>query len=147
MKSRAIISAVALALGFGSLAQAQIAPPPDYSAPHWVPGPQDQDQRNPQSYDTPQGWQGYRQYGYGEAHPYPYDSRQYPGEWRGRHHYYRGGYVPDQYRSQRYWVRDWRARHLTQPPQGYQWVETDGGDVLLIALATGLIANVLLSQR
>jgi Ni/Co efflux regulator RcnB len=48
--------------------------------------------------------------------------------------------------SPRYWVNDWHARHLYAPPYGYQWVETDTGDVLLMALATGLIASVILSQ-
>jgi Ni/Co efflux regulator RcnB len=60
--------------------------------------------------------------------------------------YYRGGYLPYEYRSQRYWVNDWRARHLAPPPYGYQWVQTDTGDLLLVALATGLIANLILSQ-
>ncbi|HUR89039.1 MAG TPA: RcnB family protein [Ramlibacter sp.] len=59
--------------------------------------------------------------------------------------YYVGGYAP-MYASHRYWVNDWRARHLYAPPYGYQWVETDTGDVLLLALATGLIANAILAQ-
>ena len=42
-------------------------------------------------------------------------------------------------------VNDWRARHLSQPPYGHQWMQVNG-DYLLIALATGLIANLLLSQ-
>jgi Ni/Co efflux regulator RcnB len=142
MRSAKIVCAVAaVTLGFGSLAQAQgwrAGVPPGYDpSPHVVPGPQDQ----PAQPIDP-GWQGYRRYG----EQYPYDSRQYPGDWRERHHYYRGGYVPDRYRSQRYWVRDWRARHLAPPPQGYQWVETDTGDVLLVALATGLIASIVLNQ-
>jgi Ni/Co efflux regulator RcnB len=58
----------------------------------------------------------------------------------------RGGYAPE-YREQRYWVRDWRARRLSAPPRGYQWVQTDTGDLLLMAIATGLIANVVLAQR
>jgi Ni/Co efflux regulator RcnB len=60
--------------------------------------------------------------------------------------YWAGGYVPYPYRAHRYWVNDWRARHLAPPPYGYQWVETDTGDVLLIALATGLIASAILAQ-
>lgn len=60
--------------------------------------------------------------------------------------YWAGGYAPE-YRAQRYWVRDWRARRLAEPPRGYQWVQTDTGDLLLMAIATGLIANVIISQR
>jgi Ni/Co efflux regulator RcnB len=63
-----------------------------------------------------------------------------------RPHYERGGYAP-QWRNERYWVRDWRARNLYAPPRGYQWVQTDTGDLLLMAVASGLIANVILSQR
>lgn len=60
--------------------------------------------------------------------------------------YWAGGYAPE-YREQRYWVRDWRARRLSAPPRGYQWVQTDNGELLLMALATGLIANVIFTQR
>ena len=54
-----------------------------------------------------------------------------------------GGYAPTYYRSQRYWINDWQARRLSPPPYGYQWVSTDAGDALLVALATGLIANAI----
>lgn len=57
-----------------------------------------------------------------------------------------GAYAPE-YREQRYWVHDWRARRLSAPPRGYQWVQTDTGDLLLMAIASGLIANVIISQR
>jgi Ni/Co efflux regulator RcnB len=60
-------------------------------------------------------------------------------------HYYVGGYAPS-YASHRYWINDWRARNLYAPPYGYQWVQTDTGDVLLLALATGLIANAIMAQ-
>ena len=58
--------------------------------------------------------------------------------------YYRGGYVPAQYRGQRYVVQDWRARHLHAPQRGQQWVQV-GSEYALIAIATGLIANVVLN--
>ena len=61
------------------------------------------------------------------------------------HQYYRGGYAP-QYRSHSYAVHDWNRYHLSAPPYGHQWVQTDTGDFLLVALATGLIANLLLNQ-
>jgi Ni/Co efflux regulator RcnB len=73
-------------------------------------------------------------------------------DWERRDHarsytprYARGGYAPE-WRSERYWVRDWRSRHLSAPPRGYQWVQTDTGDLLLMAIATGLIANVIIAQ-
>jgi Ni/Co efflux regulator RcnB len=59
--------------------------------------------------------------------------------------FYRGGYVPHEYRSSGYYVRDWHSqRGLYAPPAGYQWMQV-GSDFLLVALATGLIANLLTS--
>jgi Ni/Co efflux regulator RcnB len=59
--------------------------------------------------------------------------------------FYRGGYLPPQYRNRAYSVNDWRAYNgLYAPPYGYQWVNADG-EFLLVALATGLIANALLN--
>jgi Ni/Co efflux regulator RcnB len=57
----------------------------------------------------------------------------------------RGGYIPYEYRSRQYYVNDWRGHHLSAPPRGYQWVQV-GSDYVLIALATGLIANLILNQ-
>jgi Ni/Co efflux regulator RcnB len=58
--------------------------------------------------------------------------------------WHRGDVLPWQYR-QRYGYVDWRAHSLYAPPYGYQWVEDDSGDFLLVALATGLIANLLVN--
>lgn len=68
---------------------------------------------------------------------------------RGRHEgwYKRGGYIPVQYRQSRYYVTDWRAqRRLYAPPRGYRWVRSDNSDFLLVAIATGVIANIILSN-
>lgn len=57
--------------------------------------------------------------------------------------FHRGGYLPYQYRSNAYYVNDWNAYPgLYAPPYGHQWVQV-GSDFLLVALATGLIANLL----
>jgi Ni/Co efflux regulator RcnB len=60
-------------------------------------------------------------------------------EWR------RGGYVPREYRGRNYVVGDWRGHRLQQPPRGYQWVGV-GGDYVLAAIATGLIAQIIAGQ-
>lgn len=60
------------------------------------------------------------------------------------HNFYRGGRLPPYYRTRHYVVNDWRVHHLRQPPRGYYWVQT-GGDYLLVAIATGIIAEVLLN--
>jgi Ni/Co efflux regulator RcnB len=57
----------------------------------------------------------------------------------------KGGRLPSQYRNRQYVVNDWRGHHLNAPPRGYQWVQA-GGDYVLVAAATGLIASILLSQ-
>ncbi|VCU69321.1 hypothetical protein PIGHUM_01382 [Pigmentiphaga humi] len=51
-------------------------------------------------------------------------------------HYHRGGY---------YVVHDWRARRLAPPGAGYQWVQV-GPEYLLVAIASGVIASILLNQ-
>ncbi|MCC6071400.1 RcnB family protein [Massilia sp. GCM10020059] len=57
----------------------------------------------------------------------------------------RGEYLAHHYRGSRYVVSDWRGRRLYAPPRGYHWVQA-GNDYALVALATGLIAQVLLSN-
>lgn len=61
------------------------------------------------------------------------------------HRFYRGGYLPHQYRSNVYYVNNWQAYPgLYAPAYGQQWVNVDG-QFLLVALASGLIANALLN--
>ena len=76
------------------------------------------------------------------------DHRDARPEGRGAgpdHAFYRGGRLPPEYRNRQYVVDDWRGHHLTAPPRGYHWVQT-GGDYVLAAIATGVIASVLLNQ-
>lgn len=77
-------------------------------------------------------WERYR----GEGGSY-YGARG--PEWR------RGGHIPREYLNRQYWVEDWRAHHLAPPPRGYQWVQV-GSDYVLVALASGIIAQLLLAQ-
>lgn len=48
------------------------------------------------------------------------------------------------YTGQRIFVTDYRSRHLREPPRGYRWVREDNNtnEVLLIAIATGVIADI-----
>jgi len=61
------------------------------------------------------------------------------------HRWQRGDRLPPEYRSNSYVVDDWRGHHLYAPPRGYHWVQ-QGNDYLLVAIATGIIASVLLNQ-
>lgn len=59
-----------------------------------------------------------------------------------RHHYWRAGhYLPPPYRGPVY-VIDYRPYHLPPPPRGHYWYRVDN-DVVLAAIATGLIIDVL----
>jgi Ni/Co efflux regulator RcnB len=147
MKRTAIVcTLVAAALGAGSFAQAQVPQP----QPQW--GNADPNSPNFQPsvvFGAANGgpstyYDGGNRYGGTYPEEYPPQYGHY------RHHRQRwaaGTYAPPEYyRDHRYWVRDWRARRLAPPPDGYQWVQTDTGDVLLIALATGIIASVIANR-
>lgn len=68
---------------------------------------------------------------------------------RGMHEgwYRRGGYVPVEYRDRRYVVDDWRAYRLAPPPPDHQWVRSDNGEFLLVAISTGIIADIILNSH
>ena len=78
-----------------------------------------------------------------------YDARQFHRDDRRgagpRHDLRRGQHLSKEYRDSRYVVTDWRDRHLSVPPRGHHWVRA-GNDYILAAIATGLIAQVLLSN-
>ncbi len=99
----------------------------------------DQQARQPERRD----YQGRAQYDQrGRAH---YDQRR---EGRGagpQHAFYRGERLPVQYRHRQYVVEDWRGHRLSAPPRGYHWVQT-GADYVLVAIATGVIMQLLLSN-
>ncbi|GAB2490726.1 hypothetical protein GCM10027082_47210 [Comamonas humi] len=59
--------------------------------------------------------------------------------------WHRGERLPMQYRSYQYVVEDWRGHHLYAPPRGQYWVQS-GSDYLLVVIATGVIAGILLSN-
>lgn len=107
------------------------------------------DQRNGPRYE--------QQHRPGHAQPRPQQVRPRPGPpphaqgqrpWRGAgpdHRWYRGDRLPPMYRGRHYVVDNWRVHHLSPPPRGYHWVQY-GGDYLLVAIATGVIAQLILGQ-
>jgi Ni/Co efflux regulator RcnB len=101
-------------------------------------------------------------YGYGRHGGYGYDHRYdrdygrgyYDGYYGrgyhrgygygGHHRWARGHYLPRSYYGARY---DWRYHRLPPPPRGYYYYRDDrSGDVLLAAVATGLIVSILANQ-
>jgi Ni/Co efflux regulator RcnB len=74
-----------------------------------------------------------------------HDGRRWDGAGPS-HDLRRGGRLPNQYRNRQYVVDDWRGHRLRQPPRGYHWVQT-GGDYVLAAIATGVIADLIINSR
>ena len=109
---------------------------------------QPQDQPPPGRRDVPRGAPGFRggdSYR-GDRQDFrpgrEMDRRGFPNprsEWR------RGGRVPQEYRGRNYVVDDYRSHRLNAPPRGYQWVGV-GGDFVLAAVATGIIAQIIAGQ-
>jgi Ni/Co efflux regulator RcnB len=82
------------------------------------------------------------------------DRRDFRHSRNARQHYYynarspefrRGGYIPYEYRNRQYVVVHPQQHRLSAPPRGHQWVQV-GSDYVLIAIATGLIANLILNN-
>ncbi|MGZ5194458.1 MAG: RcnB family protein [Ramlibacter sp.] len=132
MKSTAIICAIAASLGLGSMAFAQSYDRGDGDR-------QGYEQRN---HDQRQNAQRDRQQRNRMGNNA--DNRNYDREYNA-HNWQRGSRIPDEYRSRQYVVNDWHRHGLRQPPRGYQWVQV-GGDYVLVAIATGIIAQLLLNQ-
>lgn len=65
---------------------------------------------------------------------YGYDG--YRGRWRtgSRYPYYNSG---------RYVISDYRAYHLPPPRPGYRYYRDDNGDVVMAAIATGIIGLII----
>jgi Ni/Co efflux regulator RcnB len=108
------------------------------------PGPPDRNEGGPSHQVRHDQGHGKDQ-GRGKDQGQPYRNPQFkpqPGmpvphqEWR------RGHVVDPHYRADRYWVTDWRARHLSAPPREHRWLYVNG-DYVLVAIATGVIVNVL----
>lgn len=57
----------------------------------------------------------------------------------------RGRYIPAEYRNRQYVVVNPHQHRLYAPPRGQQWVQV-GSDYVLVAVATGLIVNLLLNN-
>jgi Ni/Co efflux regulator RcnB len=106
------------------------------------------DHQQQRSYQQPQ--YGYQQRSYQQPH-YGYEQPRYQQpryvyqqpSYRA-HRFSRGSYLPHQYRQHPYYVSNWQAYPgLYAPAYGQQWINVDG-EFLLVALASGLIANALM---
>ncbi len=72
--------------------------------------------------------------------PRPVVVHRGPPRWSRGHRYYRTGY------GRTYVVNDYYNYGLRRPPSGYYWRRSDAGDYLLVAIATGIIADLILNR-
>jgi Ni/Co efflux regulator RcnB len=70
-----------------------------------------------------------------------HDNRRY--DRHARHHWRRGERLDRRFHSSGYVVRDYRRHGWRPPPRGYAYYRTDSGDVVLAAIATGVISAVI----
>lgn len=61
------------------------------------------------------------------------------------HEFRRGARIPPGFYNRQYYVNDYRAYRLAPPPRAHQWVQV-GPDFVLIAIATGIITNIVLGN-
>ena len=138
LTTRILSASIDACLGLGSLAvQAQPGPPPGRGNGHGQQdmrhgGRHDDRGRHEQRYDKRD-----------DRHADRHDNGRRGGG--PDHNWYKGSRVPPQYRSQHYVVNDWRGHRLSAPPRGYHWIQ-NGGDYLLVAIATGVIASMVLGN-
>jgi Ni/Co efflux regulator RcnB len=72
--------------------------------------------------------------------PRPVVVHRGPPRWSRGHRYYDPGY------GRTYVVNDYYGYGLRQPPRGHYWRRSDAGDFLLVAVATGIIADLILQH-
>ncbi|OTG65197.1 RcnB family protein [Acinetobacter silvestris] len=95
-----------------------------------------QDHRNEHDHHDGQQWD--HQPRYMQNHQaYRHDLPRPHHEWR------RGQTIPSQYRRSDYYIDDWQRYDLPAPPHGHRWLNVNG-DYVLVAVATGVIASILL---
>jgi len=71
-----------------------------------------------------------------------YDNRRGHGAYRG-HGRWRQGEVYPHYRERAYVIDDYRAYRLPPPQRGYRYYRSDDGDVVMVAIASGLIGAII----
>ena len=71
-----------------------------------------------------------------------YDNRRGHGAYRGDGRW-RQGQVYPYYRQRTYIIEDYRAYRLPPPQRGYRYYRSDNGDVVMVAIASGLIGAII----
>jgi Ni/Co efflux regulator RcnB len=141
MKSTAIVCTIVIAsMGFGTLAQAEGRGrhgPDDERWSQQDRGRHDNGRSNDRD-DRHDDRRDGRWDNHWDGHPGGYYGARGPD-------FRRGGPLPYEYRRPVYVVNNYYGHHLPSPPRGHQWVQV-GADYVLIAIATGIIAQIILNQ-
>ena len=142
---KASLSSMALALVFGTLTTTAQAGPNDRQSHKW--GHVDYRYSSPHHHaprHAPPPRHAHPRYH--RAPPPHANAWGHKSRYDQRVNYHRGGYLPRQYLSSPYYVSDWR-RHpgLYAPPRDHRWVKVDDR-YMLAAVATGLIASIILAH-
>ena len=143
-KINAFLAASALALGLCS-ATANAQPQPPHTQPSHGQAPRGEQQHQTQQRDNRQSPPPAAQH---RVAPKPAFSNQPQIHARGagpEQRWQQGSKMPSQYRGNQYVVNDWQHHGLKKPGRGQQWVQY-GGDYLLVAIASGVIAQVILGR-
>jgi Ni/Co efflux regulator RcnB len=122
MKNRLFVTSLAAIIAATSFSTVALADPPGW----------DRDHNN--GYYTGNTWHS------GTPSAATMRRHDYRAGWRN---WRRGDRLPAYYRGHYATVDDWRGRHLPPPRRGYHYVRDDNGNILLVAIATGLIASII----
>lgn len=144
MKRLLLVASIALspALAFASPAPAGHGSDQHRSQQHRGDRDNDRGRHDRSHYDRDHHDRDWR-HSYDRRPVYRHDNGRHTGwykqAWR------RGQRVPVVYLQPRYYVTDYRHYGLAPPPRGYRWVRPypASDEYLLVAVATGLIAQVL----
>jgi len=60
--------------------------------------------------------------------------------------YERGHRYDNYYSGRTYVINDYHRYHVRRPPHGHHWVRDDRGNLILVAIATGVITDLLLNH-
>ncbi|WP_395645095.1 RcnB family protein [Terricaulis sp.] len=140
---RLAIAATALLTMIGPLAATSAAADPPRS--HRVQQQQQQQQRFQQ-----QRWDDSRYNGFYVGNRFyrgqPNAAQQRARDFRPAWQQWRRGERLNAYQRAHYRRVDFRREHLRAPPRGYEYRRDERGDLLMVAIATGLIASIIASN-
>ncbi|MNW05202.1 hypothetical protein D3C71_2014130 [compost metagenome] len=58
----------------------------------------------------------------------------------------RGHRYSNYYGGPVYVVNDYNRYHVRRPPYGHRWIRDDRGNMLMVAIATGIIADIVFNH-